>query len=82
MGTGIEENFATGLENAGYPELIRKALEFSDAAVIAHPEYDANLQPIFDAYPRDLFVHPTTDDYVEKYNDFYDNLMEKTPLTF
>ncbi len=82
VGTGIEENFAAGLENAGYPELIRKALEFSDAAVIAHPEYDANLQPIFDAYPRDLFVHPTTDDYVEKYNDFYDNLMEKTPLTF
>ena len=82
VGTGIEENFATGLENAGYPELIRKALEFSDAAVIAHAEYDANLQPIFDAYPRDLFVHPTTDDYVEKYNDFYDNLMEKTPLTF
>lgn len=82
VGTGIEENFAAGLANAGYPELIRKALEFSDAAVIAHPDHDPNLKPIFDAYPRDLFVHPTTDDYVEKYNDFYDNLMEKTPLTF
>lgn len=82
VGTGIEENFASGLENAGYPELIRKALEFSDAAVIAHPDHDPNLKPVFDAYPRDLFVHPTTDDYVDRYNEFYDALMEKTPLTF
>ena len=82
VGTGIEERFAEGLEQAGYPELIRKALEFSDAAVIAHPDYDPKLNPVFDAYPRDKFVHPTTDDYVDRYNDFYDTLMEKTPLTF
>lgn len=82
VGTGIEEKFAAGLENAGYTELIRKALEFSDAAVVAHPEHAPELEPIFKEYPRDLFVHPTTDDYVDRYNDFYDSLMESAPLTF
>ncbi|MCQ2263103.1 MAG: glycogen/starch synthase [Bacteroidales bacterium] len=82
VGTGIEEQYVGGLENAGYPEIIAKAAEFSDALITAHPDMDPRLASLWDSYPRDKFVHPDTPDYVDQYNAFYDTLMEKTPIAF
>ncbi|MCQ2280183.1 MAG: glycogen/starch synthase [Bacteroidales bacterium] len=87
-GTGIDEQFIGGLENAGFPELMKKALEFSDAAVIAHPDIDPRLNDIISQYQRPLFTHPAgtnpvvSAEYVDQYNDFYDDLMQKSPMTF
>lgn len=88
IGTGIDEQFVDGLEAPGYPELMKKALEFSDAAVIAHSDCDPRLNDILAQYPRPIFTHPAdanpavSAEYVDQYNAFYDDLMEKSPLTF
>lgn len=82
VGTGIDEKFVGGLTNGSYYELMQKALEFSDAAVIAHPDADPQVVEAFKSYPRLQLVHPQSDNYVDEYNSFYDNLMEKEPMVF
>lgn len=85
VGTGIDEKFVGGLEEPTYAALMRKAAEFSDAVVIAHSGADPAVVEDLKSYPRLKFEHPMDtipDIYVEQYDNFYDSLMEKAPITF
>ncbi|MCR5115033.1 MAG: glycogen/starch synthase [Bacteroidales bacterium] len=82
VGTGIEEKFVDGLENAGYPELMTKAMEFSDAVVSSHPDIDAGIAEKIAASPLPHMTHPDGPDFVDQYEAFYDQLMTQQPSTF
>lgn len=82
-GTGIDEPFVQGLDTPDYAALMRKAAEFSDAFVIGHTDVLPQIRTDLESYPRTVFTHPQDDEnFVDAYNAFYDELMDKEPLTF
>ena len=82
VGTGIAEKFVEGLENPDYLSVVRKAAEFSDAMVIGHDEVLPKAKDALHLFPRPLFYHPNIENYVDEYDRFYDDLMDKQPITF
>ena len=82
VGTGIDEKFVGGLENPDYLSVVRKAAEFSDAMVVGHDEVLPKAKEAMRLFPRPLFYHPNIENYVDEYDRFYDDLMDKQPITF
>lgn len=81
MGTGINEPLPH-LANPNYDSLVKTAVDFSDAVVVAHEEVSPSLLSYLKNYPRLIFTHPQTEAYVDAYNQFYDEIMENNPITF
>ena len=70
---------------AGYDTIMKTALDFSDAAVIAHPNITPSLKKYFKNYKYPYIIHPETEDYLEyvdEYNHFYEELLELAPREF
>lgn len=82
VGTGIDEKFIGGLENPDYLSVVQKAAEFSDAIVVGHDDVLPKVKEALRLFPRPLFYHPITENYVDEYDRFYDDLMDKQPITF
>ena len=84
--TGIQENFLNHLKKPNYDSLIKTAIDFSDAAVIGHPEVKDSIKEYMKKQNRPIFTHNINDNeeklYVDKYDLFYDQLMTKTPTNF
>ena len=84
--TGIPGDLLTHLQKPTYDSLIKTAFDFSDAAVIGHPDVDNKIKDYLKNYPRPVFVHDINDNaerlYVDKYDSFYDQVMQQTPITF
>ncbi|MDD4395918.1 MAG: glycogen/starch synthase, partial [Bacteroidales bacterium] len=81
-GTGINESYIKNFDNPTYESLIQTAVDFSDAVVVAQENIAPSVLACLDNYPRTIFTHPQTDSYVDDYDKFYDDLMEKAPITF
>ena len=81
--TGVAKEMFPHLKNpVGYDALIKTAFDFSDAGVIGHPQVKKSIKDYLDKYPRDVFVHPDTKEFVDEYDKFYETLMTKTPISF
>jgi len=81
-GTGIDASFIKHLMTPNYESLMQTAVDFSDAVVVAQDNINSQVLSYLDNYPRTVFTHPQTDSYVDEYDVFYDNLIEKEPITF
>lgn len=82
VGTGIEENFIRHIDNPTYASLIKLAADYSDAVVIGHPEVDPEVIDYLKTYPRPILTHPTDENYADAYDEFYNQLITKEPITF
>ena len=82
IGTGIEEKFVSKFETPDYPSLIRLAADYSDAVVIGHPDIHPDVAGYLKEYPRPILTHPTEENYADTYNDFYNELITREPITF
>ena len=84
--TGIPRECLTHFKGAaGYDTIMKTALDFSDAAVIAHPNITTSLKKYFKNYEYPYIYHPETEDYLEyvdEYNHFYEELLELNPREF
>ncbi|MCQ2285701.1 MAG: glycogen/starch synthase [Bacteroidales bacterium] len=84
--TGIPEQYLTHLQNPTYDSLIKTAIDFSDAAVIGHPEVNDSIKDYLKDYNRPVFIHDVNDNdthsYVDKYDELYEKLMQTPPITF
>ena len=84
--TGIQENFLSHLKTPNYDSLIKTAIDFSDATVIGHPDVKNSIKEYMKKQNRPIFTHNINDNeeksYVDKYDQFYDQLMETTPINF
>jgi len=84
--TGIPRECLTHFKGAaGYDTIMKTALDFSDAAVIAHPNITPSLKKYFKNYEYPYIYHPETEDYLEyvdEYNHFYEELLELSPREF
>jgi len=84
--TGIPRNCLTHFKGAaGYDTVLKTALDFSDAAVVAHPNITPSLKKYLKKYEYPTIRHPETEDYfeyVDEYNHFYEELLELSPREF
>lgn len=81
-GTGIDESYIRHIDNPTYASLIKLAADYSDAVVIGHPDADPEVIEYLKEYPRTVFTHPDVENYADYYNQFYDELITKEPITF
>jgi len=84
--TGIPREFLTHFKGAaGYDTITKTALDFSDAAVIGHPNITPSLKKYLKKYEYPMITHPDTEEYLEyvdEYNHFYEELLELSPREF
>lgn len=78
--TGIPREHLRHFRGAtGYDTIIKTAIDFSDAVVIAHPNVKKTVRNFIKQYEHPKIVHPETDyylEYVDEYNHFYEEVME------
>lgn len=75
--TGIPKEYTTRFRNPGYDALTKLALDFSDAAVIGHPEVKTTIKTYIDKLGIPALTHTESEDYIDIYDDFYDQLLVK-----
>jgi starch synthase len=80
--TGIPKEYLNHFKSSGYDSIVKTAIDFSDAVVLAHPDVKSSIISYLKNYDRPVFVHPDSEDYVDQYDTFYENLMSKEPLWF
>ncbi|MBO2524299.1 MAG: glycogen synthase [Bacteroidetes bacterium] len=73
--TGIPKEHTTKFRTPGYESLIKSALDFSEGAVIAHPEVKKTIQTYISKSGKPMITHPEGDNYVDLYDNFYDQLL-------
>ncbi|MCL2246248.1 MAG: glycogen/starch synthase [Lentimicrobiaceae bacterium] len=84
--TGIPRECLTHFKGAaGYDTILKTAIDFSDATVVAHPNITPSLKKYLKKYELPIITHPETEDYLEfvdEYNHFYEELLEIAPREF
>lgn len=78
--TNIPVSALTHLKTPTYEALAKTAIDFSDAVVYGHSDISKTLMSYVDKKNMLSFHHPDGDNYVEKYDDFYDELMGNSIL--
>lgn len=74
--TGIPKENLTKLRVPSYDALIKMAIDYSDGVVIGHPDVKKSLQTYIEKSEIPFFIHPTTDDFAEQYDNFYAQLIK------
>lgn len=74
--TGIPKESLAKLRTPNYDALIKMAIDYSDAAVIGHPEVKKSIQTYIEKAEIPFLVHPTTDDFAEQYDNFYAQIIK------
>ena len=64
-------------QNPDFDNITKAAVKFSDAAIIAHPEVKKSLQNFVLTSDKPHLIHPEGDDYVDAYNDFYNEVLQQ-----
>lgn len=80
--TGIPRECITHFKTPSYDSIIKTAIDFSDGIVIGHPDIKTSIQTYLKTYERPIFHHPTDTNFVDLYDNFYNELMEKEPIGF
>ncbi|MBO4481168.1 MAG: glycogen/starch synthase [Bacteroidales bacterium] len=75
--TGIPKEYLTLYKNPDFDNITKAAVKFSDAAIIAHPEVKKSLQNFVLTSDKPHLIHPEGDDYVDAYNDFYNEVLQQ-----
>ncbi|WP_224488522.1 glycogen/starch synthase [Robertkochia flava] len=70
---GIDEASVSALENPTYTNLIKVAVENSDAAIIASESLDDDLQEYLSSLSKPVLPHKSIYEFEEAYNEFYEN---------
>lgn len=74
--TGIPKEDISHYKNPSFDNITKAAIEYSDAAVIAHPDAKANLKKYINSLSKPHLTHPETEDYVEAYDAFYEEILQ------
>ena len=80
--TGIPKEQIKHMRSPGFDGLMKTAVDFADAAVIAHPQVRRSLKTYLKSYPREVFEHPDTEDYIQAYDALYERLIIKDSISF
>lgn len=80
--TGIPTDALKHFKASQYDSIIKSGIDYSDGVVVAHPEVKTSVISYLKHFPRLKMDHPTDDEYVSAYENFYEDLMLKDPIHF
>ena len=70
----ITSEDVTHLQDANYVNLMKTALDFSDGVIIGSEKINPELEDYARSLNIPLLEYQSPENYVDAYNDFYDNL--------
>jgi len=82
INTGVHEKYLAHYNTPNYLTLMQLASDFSDAIILCEENTEPSVLDMFNHYPRLHFVHPQTEQYVDEYNNFYDQLLQQPNVIF
>jgi starch synthase len=71
----IDEGMLEHYKDAGHGELMKGAISFSDAVIIGSETINDDLKAHVDGLDKPVLEYKNMDEYVEAYNNFYDELL-------
>lgn len=80
--TDVPATYLDHFKNPSFESLQKSAIDFSDGLVIGHPDVESDLKAYAGSTGRLLLTHPTEDNYVDQYDEFYNKILAQAPLTF
>jgi starch synthase len=72
---GIETNDLEVIENPGYEELMKLAINFSDGIIMGSKQINQNVQKYAEKAGLPLLSFQPEETYIEAYSDFYDKIL-------
>ena len=80
--TGVDKEYLTHLKIPNYDNLIKTAIDYSDGLIIAHPEVKSSTMTYLKNYKQPQFVHLNSEEFVDGYDAFYEQMMDLEPTCF
>lgn len=80
--TDVPTAYLAHFKNPSFDSLQKSAIDFSDGIVIGHPEVKSTLKAYITKKGRTPFIHPAEGSYIDQYDEFYETVLQQTPLTF
>jgi starch synthase len=74
---GITQKHLKHYKNPTYVNLIKAAIDFSDAIIIAQDQIHPEISHYVKESGKPVLVHENRDDYIDVYNRFYDELLQQ-----
>lgn len=74
---GIVPKDVKNLKVANYVNIMKNAIDFSDAVIFGSEKVNPELEKYVKAQEKPLLEYQTPENYVDAYNDFYDSLLEE-----
>ena len=72
---GITNKDLVQYQNPNYENLMKAAIDFSDALVIAENPINEHVKAYLDKSSKPVLIHPSPDNYLNAYNEFYDKVL-------
>jgi len=73
---GINDADISAFEGRTYVDMMKGALQYSDAVIVNCPSIHPEVQKMVDQSGKPVLAFPGEDTYVETFNDFYNKLLE------
>lgn len=75
--TNIAPKDVKHLKTANYVNLMKTAIDFSDAVIYGSEKINPELDEYAKSLQKPILEHQSPENYVDAYNDFYDNLLKE-----
>jgi starch synthase len=74
---GITNKDLTYYQNPSYPNIIKAAIDFSDAVFIGEENIHPEIKKYLDTISKPVIGYQSPENYIGVYNDFYDELLKE-----
>ncbi|MDA3904644.1 MAG: glycogen/starch synthase [Bacteroidales bacterium] len=74
---GIDDADLSVFEGGTYVDLMKGALQYSDAVIINCDEIDPAIQKMVDESGKPVLLFPGTENYIDTFDNFYNSLLEE-----
>ena len=74
---GITPKYVKNLKTTNYLNLMRNAIDFSDAVIFGSEKINHKLEEYAKSSGKPVLEYQSPENYVDAYNDFYDNLLKE-----
>ncbi|MEZ5083037.1 MAG: glycogen/starch synthase [Bacteroidales bacterium] len=72
---GITNKDLTLYQNPTYVNIMKAAIDFSDAVILADDNINGEVKEYFENSSKPKLIHGSMENYIDVYNDFYDQLL-------
>ncbi len=77
---GIDEQDLKHYKKGTYVNIMKAAIDFSDGVIIGHPDINPELRAYLSKIDKPVLEYKTPEEYIEAYDEFYDELLVNVVL--